>query len=418
MKSTDVLVIGAGPAGSVAAALLNKAGLSAHVVEKENFPRFVIGESLLPRCMAVLENCDLLDAVKAKNFQEKFGAKFVREHEVSDFNFSNQFSDGWHWTWQVPRAEFDSVLINTVRERGVPVDFGTAVTAIEFQKDESSITTVQTPSGGSEKIRAKFIIDASGFGRVIPRLFKLDKPSTLIPRKAVFAHVEDNLRNFYEEPNRIIIINYAPGAWVWIIPFSSGITSLGFVSEHKFFEPYGANSQTIFSSLVDNHAYLKSRFHESRLIFEPRKLEGWSTKTKRFFGDGFVLTGNVTEFLDPIFSSGVMFATVSSELATKLVIQKLKGEKINWQAEYTDTLQSGVDTFKAFVNSWYDGTLEKIFYYKDQHPEIKKQICSILAGYVWDHNNPFVRNPEGELTRLAKFISFEERMSVLDQKNG
>jgi flavin-dependent dehydrogenase len=417
MKSTDVLVIGAGPAGSVAAALLNKAGISTRVVEREKFPRFVIGESLLPRCMAVLEDCDLLNSVKAKNFQEKFGAKFVREHDVSDFNFSDQFSDGWSWTWQVPRAEFDSTLINTVIERGVPVDFGTTVTAINFQKDESSITTVLTPSGKNEKIKAKFIIDASGFGRVIPRLFNLDQPSSLTPRKAIFAHVEDHLRSAYEEPNRIIIINYAPGAWVWLIPFSSGTTSLGFVSEHKFFESLGSDSQT-FNSLINNNSYLKNRFGESKQVFEPRKLEGWSTKTEKFFGDGFVLTGNVTEFLDPIFSSGVMFATVSSQLATQLVIKKLKGENINWQTEYTDTLQSGVNTFKAFVNGWYDGTLEKIFYHKGQRPEIKKQICSILAGYVWDMNNPFVKNPEGELSRLAKFIAFEERMNVLDQKNG
>ena len=418
MKRVDVLVIGAGPAGSVAAALLNKAGLNVQVVEKEKFPRFVIGESLLPRCMAVLEDCGLLDAVKAKNFQEKFGAKFVRDQEVSDFNFSEQFSDGWSWTWQVPRAEFDSTLINTVRDRGVPVDFETSVTAIEFNDNESSITTVQTPAGNTEQIKAKFIIDASGFGRVIPRLFNLDKPSTLTARKAVFAHVDDHLRRSYEEPDRIIIINYAPGAWVWIIPFSSGITSLGFVSDHKFFEPCGTDSTDIFNSLIANNAYLKNRFGESRRIFEPRKLEGWSTKTEKFFGNGFVLTGNVTEFLDPIFSSGVMFATVSSHLATNLVIKKLRGEKVSWQQEYTDTLQSGVDTFKAFVNGWYDGTLEKIFYYKDQKPEIKKQICSILAGYVWDMDNPFVKNPEAELTRLAKFISFEERMGVFDQKNG
>lgn len=418
MKNTDVLVIGAGPAGSVAAALLNKAGLQVQVVEKEKFPRFVIGESLLPRCMAVLEDCDLLNAVKAKNFQEKFGAKFVRKQDVSDFNFSDQFSNGWSWTWQVPRADFDSTLINTVKDRGVPVAFETSVTSIDFMDDECSITNVETASGKTEKIRAKFIIDASGYGRVIPRLFKLDKPSTLTPRKAVFAHIEDNLRGSYEEPNRIIIISYAPGAWVWIIPFSTGITSLGFVSEHKFFEPYGLETNEIFKSLIANNNYLKGRFGESRLIFEPKKLEGWSTKTEKFFGKGFILTGNVTEFLDPIFSSGVMFATVSSHLATNLVIKKLKGENVDWQKDYTDTLQSGVDTFKAFVNGWYDGTLEKIFYYKDQKPEIKKQICSILAGYVWDMNNPFVKNPEGELSRLAKFISFEERMSVFDQKNG
>ena len=409
--STDVLVIGAGPAGSVAAALVQKAGYQVHVVEKEKFPRFVIGESLLPRCMEVLEDCDLLEAVKAKNFQEKFGAKFMQGENVADFNFSEQFSNGWTWTWQVPRAEFDSTLIEAVRERGVPVDFETAVTGIEFLEGERSLTTVQRASGEIFQIKARFIIDASGYGRVIPRLFNLDTPSNLLPRKAVFAHVEDPFRGKFEEPNRIIIINYAPGTWVWIIPFSSGITSLGFVGDHDFFNKVEGDLGQQFETLIQDNLYLNERFGESKKIFEPRKLEGWSTKTEKFFGSGFVLTGNVTEFLDPIFSSGVMFATVSSQVATKLVIKKLGGQTVNWQAEYSDVLKSGVDTFRAFVMGWYDGTLEKIFYHQPQNALMKKQICSILAGYVWDENNPFVKNHSHELYRLSKFIDFERKMS-------
>lgn len=417
MITTDVLVIGAGPAGSVAAALLNKSGFNVRVVEKEIFPRFVIGESLLPRCMEVLEDCDLINVIKEKKFQEKFGAKFVRDNESLDFNFSEQFSKGWTWTWQVPRSEFDTTLINAVISRGVPTNFETTVTAIEFMDNESSVTTIQYSNGGIEKIKAKFIIDASGYGRVIPRMFNLDKPSSLMARKAVFAHMEDPNRNSYDEPNRIIILSYAPGAWGWIIPFSSGITSLGIVSEHKFFEPFGNDPIKQFQTLIEGNNYLKIRFGQSKRIFEPRKLEGWSNTSTKFFGDGFVLTGNVTEFLDPIFSSGVMFATVSSHLATNLVIKKLKGLPVNWQEDYTNTLQSGVDTFKAFVNGWYDGTLEKIFYSKNHRPEIKQKICSILAGYVWDRNNPFVKDPKNELTRLAKAVSFEERMNELHKNN-
>jgi flavin-dependent dehydrogenase len=290
------------------------------------------------------------------------------------------------------------------------------VTAIEFNADESSVTTIQKLSGETETIRARFIIDASGYGRVIPKLFKLDTPSSLLARKAVFAHMEDPNRYHYDEPNRITIVSYAPGIWVWIIPFSSGITSLGFVGEHNFFEKYGSDLDQQFKAMIEDNAFLKERFSSVKRIFEPRKLEGWSTKTEKFFGNGFVLTGNVTEFLDPVFSSGVMFATVSSHVGTKLVIRKLQGQKIDWQAEYTDVLQSGVDTFKAFVNGWYDGTLEKIFYHKEQNQEVKRQICSILAGYVWDQENPFVRNPESELTRLSKFISFQERMAAFDAK--
>jgi flavin-dependent dehydrogenase len=412
IDSCDVLVIGAGPAGSVAAALVQKAGFKVRVVEKEKFPRFVIGESLLPRCMEVLDDCRLLDAVKKKNFQQKFGAKFMKDDSIADFNFSDQFSPGWTWTWQMPRAEFDSTLIDAVSQRGVQVDFETVVTAIQFLEDESSITTIQKQNSETEQIKARFIIDASGYGRVIPKLFHLDAPSNLLPRKAVFAHVEDPERQQYEEPNRIIIVNYAPGAWTWIIPFSSRVTSLGFVGDPDFFEKVEGDLNQQFESLIEDLPYLKQRFGKSKKIFEPRKLEGWSTKTERFFGNGFVLTGNVTEFLDPIFSSGVMFATVSSQLAAQLTIKKLQGVEVDWQTDYSDVLKSGVDTFRAFVMAWYDGTLEKIFYYKEQEPLLKKQICSILAGYVWDQSNPFVKNPHGELKRLAKMIDFATRMNV------
>lgn len=414
-KKKDVLVIGAGPAGSISAAMLHKAGFDVHVVEREKFPRFVIGESLLPRCMEVLEDADLLDAVKAKNFQQKYGAKFLKGDKVTDFNFSEQFSKGWSWTWQVQRADFDKALIDEVQRRGVPVDFETTVTKIEFNPDESSVTTVQRKDGTTETIDARFIVDASGYGRVIPRLFNLDKPSNLDPRKAIFAHIEDKHRDNFDEPNRIIVVLYAPGVWVWVIPFASGTTSVGFVGNFEFFNNVNGDLASQFESLIQGHPYLKQRFGDQKRVFEPRKLEAWSATTDKFFGHGFVLTGNVTEFLDPIFSSGVMFATVSSHLASKTLIRKLKGETIDWQKEYTDVVQQGVDTFRSYVMGWYDGTLEKIFFSKNPDPMNKKQICSVLAGYVWDQTNPFVKDHEGALKRLARVIDVQERLVSFDE---
>ncbi len=411
-ETTDVLVIGAGPAGSISASMIQKSGLRVQVVEKEKFPRFVIGESLLPRCMEALDEADFLDAIKAKNFQEKNGAKFMKGDDVSDFNFQDQFTDGWKWTWQVQRAEFDTALINTVERRGVPVEFETTVTDIKFLDDESSITTVQKKDGTTKTIAARFIIDASGYGRVIPRLFNLDRPSNLDPRKAVFAHVQDPNRNNFDEPNRIIAVIYAPGTWVWIIPFSTGTTSMGFVGSHDFFNNIPGDLTQQYKTLIDGNAYLKKRFGNVPFVFEPRKLEAWSATTDTFYGKGFVLTGNVTEFLDPIFSSGVMFATVSSNMASKLVIRKLAGENIDWDKEYSEKIRQGVDVFRSYVMAWYDGTLDKIFFSKNPDPQIKKQICSVLAGYVWDQSNPYVKNHQAALTRLAKLIGLQEKVAM------
>jgi flavin-dependent dehydrogenase len=411
-EKVDVLVIGAGPAGSISAAMIQKAGFSVRVVEREKFPRFVIGESLLPRCMEVLEDADLLEAIKAKNFQQKFGAKFIKDDEVSDFNFSEQFSKGWSWTWQVPRAEFDLALATEVQRKGVPIDFETTVTSIQIKDDGSSETTIQINDKTEKKISAQYIIDASGFGRVIPRLFNLDKPSSLDPRKAVFAHVKDIHRSEFDDPNRIIALIYAPGTWVWIIPFSNGVTSVGFVGSFEFFDGIEGDLQQKFNTMIAGNQFLKKRFADSTFAFEPRKLESWSATTDTFYGNGFVLTGNVTEFLDPIFSSGVMFATVSSHLASTLVIKKLRGEAVDWEKEYTKVIQQGVDTFRTFVTGWYDGTLNTIFFAKNPDMQVKRKICSVLAGYVWDMENPFVSDHGVAINKLARTIRAQEKLTM------
>jgi flavin-dependent dehydrogenase len=406
-QTTDVLVIGAGPAGTVAASIVNKAGYKVRMVEKMKFPRFVIGESLLPRCMEALEEAGFLDALKAKNFQEKGGAKFVKNGKTCDYQFARQFTKGWGWTWQVPRADFDKTLADTVEKMGVAIDYETTVTAIEFAGSDS-LTTVQDKNGNLSQIKSKFIIDGSGYGRVIPKLFNLDRPSQLPPRKALFTHTVDLRREMSDEPNRITIVVHKPAVWIWIIPFSTGVTSLGFVGDPSFFAEYSGNQEQQLRSLIADEPYLKERFKEVEFLFEPRVLESWSATTDRFYGDGFVLTGNVTEFLDPVFSSGVTLATVSSQIAGKLVVEKLKGREVDWENDYMKVMMQGVDTFRSYVLAWYEGTLDTIFFADNQDQLINSQICSVLAGYVWDQENPYVKNHKTCLHRLATIINYRD----------
>jgi flavin-dependent dehydrogenase len=412
-EKIDVLVIGAGPSGSVAASIVNKAGYKVKIVEKLLFPRFVIGESLLPRCMEALTEAGFIDAIKEKGFQEKFGAKFVKNGKICDYFFADQFTEGWNWTWQVPRAEFDKTLADTVEKMGVEVCYETTVTDIVFS-GSNSVTTIEDKEGNKSEIEAKFIIDGSGYGRVIPRLFNLDKPSNLVGRKALFAHTVDKKRSMDEEPNRITVVVHSPGVWIWIIPFSSGVTSLGFVGNPEFFAQYEGTDEEIYRQLLASQPYISDRFKDVELVFDPKILESWSRTTDKFYGEGFVLTGNVTEFLDPIFSSGVTLATVSSQNAAHLVIRKLKGESVDWEKEYMEPVMQGVNTFRSYVMAWYEGTLDTIFFADKPNQEIKNMICSVLAGYVWDQKNPYVKNHATELHKLAKLINFEKKMSDMD----
>lgn len=413
-EQTDVLVIGAGPAGTVAGAIVNKAGYKVKVVEKMKFPRFVIGESLLPRCMEALEEAGLLESVLKMGFQRKTGAKFVRDGVICDYSFSDQFTDGWNHAYQVTRADFDKALADGLEAQGVPIDYETTVTAIHFNEDGSSVTTVTDINGNEKQIEAKFIIDGSGYGRVIPRLFGLDKPSNLAPRKALFVHTKDVNRQMDDEPDRITVIVHKPDVWVWVIPFATGVTSVGFVGDPAFFEKYTGTPEEQLRAIIADEPYIAERMKGVEFLWEPKILQSWSSTTEKFYGNGFVLTGNVTEFLDPVFSSGVTLATVSSQIAGKLVVRHLKGEQVDWDKDYTEVMMQGVNTFRSYVMGWYDTTLHTIFFAKDQNPDIKKMICSVLAGYVWDTDNPYVKEHDTALHKLAKTIRLRDSIEYIN----
>jgi flavin-dependent dehydrogenase len=405
MKKIDVLVIGAGPSGTIAAAMIRKAGYSVTIIEKLVFPRFVIGESLLPRCMEALKAADLYEAVKAQGFQEKFGAKFVRDDVTFDINFSEAHTAGETWTWQVPRADFDKTLADECEKKGVEIRYNTEVVNIEIASDETSVTTVKNSDGSEENIQARFIVDGSGYGRVIPKLFGLEKESNLPSRATLFTHFVDARRALEtSEPNRITIIVFNATTWVWVIPFSSGVTSVGFVGFPEFFAGLKGSAEEKMRDLVSQHPSLAARFAGSEMLFEPKTIQSWSKTTDKFYGPGFVLTGNVTEFLDPMFSSGVTLASVSAQNAAELVIQKLQGKNVDWQKDYMDLCMKGVNVFRTFVMGWYNGDLHTIFFSKNQQDSLRRQISSVLAGYVWDETNVFVASFEKSIPRLANFL--------------
>ena len=407
-EKTDVLVIGAGPAGCIAASIVHKNGLSVRVVEKVKFPRFVIGESLLPRVMDHLDETGLLEDVKKAGFQEKFGAKFLLGDKVCDFNFADQFSKGWTWTWQVQRAKFDKILAEGVAKKGIPVEFEMGVTAIQFNEDESSVTTVVDANGNEKKIEARYIIDCSGYGRVIPNLLGLNKQSSFDPRKTHFTHFKDPKRHEGAEGNRITVVIHEQEVWIWIIPFSTGETSVGYVANPEFFKDYPEDASERMRALVNANPILKERFSGQEMVLSPRTIDGYAITSTKFYDKGYVTAGNATEFLDPVFSSGVTFAMESGSMAAKVVSRKLKGEKVDFQTEYVDHMMQGIDTFRTYVKSWYNGDLHQIFFTKEPDPGIKKQICSVLAGYVWDMENPFVKKHERAVSTLAKIIRMQK----------
>ncbi|MDX1721149.1 MAG: NAD(P)/FAD-dependent oxidoreductase, partial [Salegentibacter mishustinae] len=183
--NTQILIIGAGPSGMVAAGYLQKQGIDCLVVEKSSFPRFSIGESLLPKSMENFKEAGLLEAIKAEGFQKKFGARFIKEDKVGEFDFSEKFGNGWDWTWQVPRADFDLVLANEIQRKGVKIYFNAEVKNVNFEEKQSS-TEVVINSEEKIEIQAKFIIDASGNGRVLAEQLNLNASPKITGNSSIF----------------------------------------------------------------------------------------------------------------------------------------------------------------------------------------------------------------------------------------
>ncbi len=402
---TKVLIIGAGPAGTIAGAILKKEGIDPIIIEKTKFPRFVIGESLLPKCMNVFEEAGLIDVIKKQGYQKKYGAEFKRGNETCRFNFSEKYTDGWDWTWQVPRDHFDKVLADEVEKKGVKIIYETSVIDIKFN-GTNSITTIKDKNGNKSKIEAEFIIDASGYGRVIANLQNLNLPSSLNVRHSLFTQIKDVNRPAGDDGDRITLIDTKPGVWIWIIPFSNGNTSVGFVAHQEFYDKYKGSYEEQLRAMLTDEPLVSERFKDTEYVFKPHFIKGYSIAIKQLTGDGYVLTGNATEFLDPIFSSGVTFAVESGLQAAKLAAKQVKGEKVDWN-EYVNHIIHGVETFRSYVDAWYNNTLQTIFFAPNENQKIKGQICSILGGYVWDKTNPYVRNHKNALNTLANIIKKE-----------
>jgi len=277
------------------------------------------------------------------------------------------------------------------------------VIAVEFDGSNSK-TTIRDIDGNIKYINAKYIIDASGYGRVLPGLLDLKKPSALPKHSSIFTIAKDINRPEGEEGTLITFDVVDLEVWLWVIPFSDGTTSIGFVGPTEFINSHKGSSTEMLEEMLNMSDFFKERFKGVPHLFEPKIIQNFSTAVKQIYGDGYIITGNSGEFLDPIFSSGVTFATETGLLAAKLVTRIIKGEEIDLDKEYVKPVQFGVDVFTSYVNEWYSGNLQKLFFHKPENPDIKEKICSILAGYVWDQTNPFITKHNRLVKSVAHLI--------------
>ncbi|MCX7098135.1 MAG: NAD(P)/FAD-dependent oxidoreductase [Methylococcales bacterium] len=402
-QTSKVLIIGAGPSGSIAGALLRNKGYQVTILERQQFPRFSIGESLLPQCMEFIQQAGMMEAVVEAGFQFKNGAVFVCGNRHTEFYFEDKFTDGIGTTFQVQRGRFDKVLADEAVRMGVDIHWLMDVVATDFSGERPKLT-VKNQAGDTLYYEADFVLDASGFGRILPRLLDLESPSGFPVRQAVFGHIEDRIEDAQFDRNKIRVTVHPEHGdiWYWLIPFSNGRSSVGVVAKPEFYQAWGDDYDRALQDIIQQDQNLSQVLKNAVFDDKINTIIGYSANVKSLFGKGYALLGNAGEFLDPVFSSGVTIAMKSAVLAADILDRQFKNEPVDWEKDYALALQRGVDTFRVYVDSWYDGRFQDVIFHQNPDPEIKAMISSILAGYAWDEKNPYVKNARARFDTLAE----------------
>lgn len=378
----DVVIVGCGPAGSTAANLLRQAGKDVVVLERERFPRFHIGESLLPIDLPLFDRLGV--RLDGAGYHFKQGAEFWDER-TGDFAFFS-FADGMEGTpphaWQVDRAEFDHMLARAAIARGAQVRFGATVTAIDVEDDGVRV------AANGEELRARFVFDATGQDAFSARRARTVSPIRELGRAAVFTHFEGlapEVRAEIEPQGNIKVLLVEDG-WHWLIPLVGGRLSVGLVKWRGKLDEAALDAALAASPLIQ-------RLTAGARRGPTRTIANWSYKNTQLAGPRWACIGDAAAFLDPVFSSGVSLAMLGAERAVDLLVPALAAgaeSDPHLMAPWAAHMQPAYDAFEQLIRRFYHTRMvHHLFFAAEPDPALRRGLISVLAGDVWRRDNPF-----------------------------
>ena len=380
----DVIVIGGGPGGSTASTFLARAGRRVLVLEREVFPRFHIGESLLPCIQTILREMGLLPILDKAGFPRKFGAAFVLGNGSIGTRF--RFSDGKFnrepVTYQIERAKYDQILLNHARDSGADVREGWTV--LKFATDANGVSVeARAPDGKTHSFQAAYLIDASGRGNVTGNQEGQRIVHPKWKKLAVFGHFT-GVRLDPGEAGGDTIIARLPNKWFWVIPVSAEKTSVGLVIDKDEFVNSGGTPEQIFRRWLEQTPAVNFRMTNAQVVGAFQTTSDFSYYNRRLVGNRLLRVGDASGFMDPIFSAGVFLATWSGKLAAELVHESLATGRASARkfARYEKRVRSGLRFYWRVVENYYTTPFMELFLQPRNHFDLPSAVIAVLAGDV------------------------------------
>lgn len=387
-SQTDVIVIGGGPAGSTCSNLIAQKGYKVELFERDKFPRFHIGESLIPNTYYVLERLKMLPKMEGSHFVKKYSVQFVNQRgKLSEpFYFFDNKPHPSSQTWQVRRSEFDHIMLNNAREQGVNVHEGVRVLEVLMEGDKAVGVRIKLADNSEREVRAKVVVDASGQSSMLMDRMGLREWDPVLKKAAVWTYWKGAVRDTgRDEGATLVIQTEGKKGWFWYIPLHDDIISVGVVAgyDYLFQDRPTKDLEAIYFEEVARAPGLQPRIANAKRCDIFRAQKEYSYRSLRAAGDGWCLIGDAFGFLDPLYSSGVLLALTSGSMAADSICEGLaKGDTSEktlrkWESPFVN----GMERMRRLVCEFYDGFSFGRFVRK--HPDLKGLVTDVLIGDVF-----------------------------------